>query len=78
MVSSSNSSNICLDLSLSSDSVAFRQGKVWCPFFLFFYGFFTDEDSVMTDAITVTIVVRNFFIFRDSQLLSGRSDELAV
>ncbi|KAB2600488.1 S2-RNase [Pyrus ussuriensis x Pyrus communis] len=78
MASSSNPSNICLDLSLSSDPVAPRQGKVWCPSFLSSHGPLTDEDSVMTDPTTATIVARNLLTPKDSQLLSGRSDELAV
>ncbi|KAB2600109.1 S ribonuclease [Pyrus ussuriensis x Pyrus communis] len=78
MASSSNPSNLCLDLSLSSDPVAPRQGKVWCPSFLSSHGPLTGEDSMMTDATTATIVARNLLTPKDSQLLSGRSDELAV
>ena len=71
-------SNICLDLSLSNDAGAPRQGNVWCPSFLSSSGPFTGEDSVMKDATTATIVARNLLTPRDSRLLLGRSDELAV
>ena len=73
-----NPSNICLDLSLSSDPSAPRQVNVWCPSFLSSNGPLTGEDSVMKDATTATIVARNFLTPKDSRLLSERSDELAV
>ncbi|KAB2611083.1 S2-RNase [Pyrus ussuriensis x Pyrus communis] len=73
-----NPSNLSLELSLSSDPVAPLQGNVWCPSFLSSNGPLTGEDSVMQDATTATIVARNLLTPKDSQLLSGRSDELAV
>ena len=73
-----NPSNLCLDLSLNSDPVVPRQGNVWRPSFLSSNGPLTGEDSMMTDATTATIVARNLLTPKDSRLLSGRSDELAV
>ena len=73
-----NSSNLSLELSLSSDTGAPRQGNVWRPSFLSSNGLLTGEDSVMQDATTATIVARNLLTPKDSRLLSGRSDELAV
>ena len=73
-----NSSNLSLELSLSSDTGAPRQGNVWRPSFFSSNGPLTGEDSVMQDATTATIVARNLLTPKDSRLLSGRSDELAV
>ena len=73
-----NPSNLSLELSLRSDTGVPRQGNVWRPSFLSSNGHLTGEDSVMQDATTATIVARNLLTPRDSQLLSGRSDELAV
>ncbi|KAM2361088.1 hypothetical protein ACFXTH_003408 [Malus domestica] len=63
-------SNICLDLSLMRDTGVLRQGNIWRPSFLSFNGPFTIEDSVMRDAITTMIAVRNLLILRDNRLLS--------
>ncbi|KAM2997270.1 hypothetical protein FF2_043980 [Malus domestica] len=73
-----NPSNICLDLSLSSDTSALRQGNIWCSSFLSSNGPLTVEDSVMRDAITATVVARNLITPRDNRILSRRSDELAI
>ncbi|KAB2635025.1 S ribonuclease [Pyrus ussuriensis x Pyrus communis] len=73
-----NSSNLSLELSLSSDTGAPRQGNVWRPSFFSSNGPLTGEDSVMQDATTATIVAKNLLTPKDSRLLSGRSDELAV
>ncbi|CAN6721380.1 unnamed protein product [Malus baccata var. baccata] len=73
-----NPSNICLDLSLSSDTGAPHQGNVWRPSFLSFNGPLTVEDSVMRDAATATVVAKNLITPRDNRILSRRSDELAV
>ncbi|KAB2595523.1 S ribonuclease [Pyrus ussuriensis x Pyrus communis] len=67
-----------LGIFFSSDTGAPRQGNVWRPSFLSSNGPLTGEDSVMQDATTATIVARNLLTPKDSQLLSGRSDELAV
>ncbi|KAB2628525.1 S ribonuclease [Pyrus ussuriensis x Pyrus communis] len=61
-----------------SDTGVPRQGNVWRPSFLSSNGPLTGEDSVMQDATTATIVARNLLTPKDSRLLSGRSDELAV
>ncbi|KAM1469467.1 hypothetical protein TB1_039458 [Malus domestica] len=71
-------SNICLYLSLSSDTGAPRQGNVWRPSFLSSNGPLTVEDSVMRDVTTTTVVARNLITLRDNRLLSRRSDELVV
>ncbi|KAM1635110.1 hypothetical protein FF1_013192 [Malus domestica] len=73
-----NPSNICLDLSLSSDTGAPHQGNIWRPSFLSSNGLLTIEDSVMRDATTATIVARNLITLRDNRILSRRSDELVV
>ncbi|KAM1184984.1 hypothetical protein PS2_014025 [Malus domestica] len=70
--------NICLDLSLSSDTGAPRQGIIWRPSFLSSNGPLTVEDSVMRDATTATVVARNLITPRDNRLFSRRSDELVV
>ncbi|CAN6719373.1 unnamed protein product [Malus baccata var. baccata] len=70
--------NICLDLSLSSDTGAPRQGNVWRPSFFSSNGPLTVEDSVMRDATTATVVARNLITPKDNRILSRRSDELAV
>ncbi|KAM1241335.1 hypothetical protein ACFX2J_046543 [Malus domestica] len=71
-------SNICLDLSLGSDTSAPCQGNIWCPSFLSSNGPLIIEDSVMKDAIMAMVVHRNLLIPRDNRLLSRWSDELAV
>ena len=73
-----NPSNICLDLSLSSDPGAPRPVNVWCPSFLSSNGPLTGEDSVMRDARTAMVVARNLLTHRDNRLLSRRFDKLAV
>ncbi|KAM1160995.1 hypothetical protein TB2_000138 [Malus domestica] len=71
-------SNICLDLSLISDTGAPCQGNIWPPSFLSSSGPLTVEDSVTRDATTATIIARNLLTPRDNRLLSRRSDELVV
>ncbi|KAB2611237.1 S ribonuclease [Pyrus ussuriensis x Pyrus communis] len=56
----------------------FLDGNIWCPSFLSSNGPLTGEDSVMRDATTAMVVVRNLLTPRDNNLLSRRSDELAV
>ncbi|KAM3016415.1 hypothetical protein FF2_000441 [Malus domestica] len=73
-----NPSNICLDLSLSSDTGAPRQGNIWRPSFSSSNGPLTVEDSVMRDAATATVVARNLITPKDNKILSRRFDELAV
>ncbi|KAM1571575.1 hypothetical protein ACFX13_037326 [Malus domestica] len=73
-----NPSNICLDLSLSSDTGAPRQGNIWRPSFSSSNGLFTVEDSVMRDTATATVIARNLITPKDNRILSRRSDELAV
>ena len=73
-----NPSNICLDLSLSSDAGAPRQGNIWRPSFSSSNGPLTVEDSVMRDATTTMVVARNLITPEDNRMLSRRSDELAV
>ncbi|KAM0987396.1 hypothetical protein ACFXTH_011520 [Malus domestica] len=73
-----NPSNICLDLSLSSDAGAPRQGNIWRPSFSSPNDPFTVKDSVMRDAATATVVARNLITPKDNRILSRRSDELAV
>ncbi|KAM1475664.1 hypothetical protein ACFXTO_037736 [Malus domestica] len=73
-----NPSNICLDLSLRSDTSTPRQGYLWRPSFFSSNGILTVKDSVMRDATTATIVARNLITPRDNRILSRRSDELAV
>ncbi|KAM1829672.1 hypothetical protein ACFX14_022448 [Malus domestica] len=71
-------SNICLVLSLSSDTGAPRQGNIWRPSFSFSNGPLIVEDSVMRDAATATVVARNLITPKDNRILSRRSDELVV
>ncbi|KAM2855216.1 hypothetical protein FF1_025561 [Malus domestica] len=71
-------SNICLDLSLGSDTCASRQGNIWRPSFLSSNGPLTVEDSMMKDAIATTVVARNLLTPRDNRLFSRQSDGLAV
>ncbi|KAM2763240.1 hypothetical protein PS2_014877 [Malus domestica] len=73
-----NPSNICLDLSLSSDAGAPRQDNIWRPSFSSSNGPLTVEDSVMRDTATATVVARNLITPKDNRILSRRSDELAV
>ncbi|KAM1084221.1 hypothetical protein ACFX13_022927 [Malus domestica] len=73
-----NPFNICLDLSISSDIGAPRQGNIWHLSFSSSNGPLTVEDSVMRDAATVTVVARNLITPKDNRILSRRSDELAV
>ncbi|KAM1152217.1 hypothetical protein ACFX19_035468 [Malus domestica] len=73
-----NPSNICLDLSLSSDAGAPRQGNIWRPSFSSPNGPFTVKDSVMRDAATATVVAKNLITPKDNRILSRRSDELAI
>ncbi|KAM1747130.1 hypothetical protein ACFX11_013693 [Malus domestica] len=73
-----NPSNICLDLRLSSDAGAPRQGNIWRPSFSSSNGPLTVEDSVMRDAATATVVARNLITPKDNRILSRRSDELVV
>ncbi|KAM1769019.1 hypothetical protein FF1_046707 [Malus domestica] len=73
-----NPSNICLDLSLSSDTGAPRQGNIWRPSFLSSNGTLTVENFVMRDATMATVVARNLITPRDNRILSQRFDELAV
>ncbi|KAM2529826.1 hypothetical protein PS1_027756 [Malus domestica] len=63
-------SNICLDLSLRSDTGTPRQGNIWSPSFLSSNGLLTVEDSVMRDAITAMVVARNLLTPRDNRLFS--------
>ncbi|KAM1087386.1 hypothetical protein ACFX2B_012769 [Malus domestica] len=71
-------SNICLDLSLGSDTGRPRQGNIWRPSFLSSNGHLTVEDSVIRDAIVATVVARNLLTLRDNRLLLRLSDELAI
>ncbi|CAN6695592.1 unnamed protein product [Malus baccata var. baccata] len=73
-----NPSNICLDLSLSSDAGAPRQGNIWRSSFSSSNGPLTVEDSVMRDAATATVVAINLITPKDNMILSQRSDELVV
>ncbi|KAM2640767.1 hypothetical protein TB1_027114 [Malus domestica] len=72
------SSNICLDLSLGSDTSPQRQGNIWRPSFFSSNGSLTVEDYVKRDATMSTVVARNLLTPRDNRLLLRRSDELAV
>ena len=71
-------SNICLDLSLSTDTDELHQDNIWRPSFLSSNGPLRVGDSVMRDEITATVVVRNFLTPKDNRILSNRSDEAAV
>ncbi|KAM1276209.1 hypothetical protein ACFX2J_028505 [Malus domestica] len=71
-------SNICLDLSLRSDTDEQRQDNIWRPSFLSSNGPLTIVDSVMKNNITATIVARNFLTPKDNRIISKRSDESAV
>ncbi|KAM2075375.1 hypothetical protein ACFX1T_038273 [Malus domestica] len=73
-----NPSNICLDLSLSNDTGAPRQGNIWRPPFSSSNGPLTVEDSVMRDAATAMVVARKLITPKDNRILSRRSDELVV
>ena len=71
-------SNICLDLSLKSDTDEQRQDNIWRPSFLSSNGPLTVGDSVMKNNITATVVARNLLTPKDNRILSNRSDEAAV
>ncbi|KAM1810705.1 hypothetical protein COP2_028046 [Malus domestica] len=71
-------SNICLDLSLRSDTDEQRQDNIWRPSFLSSNGPLTIGDSVMKNNITATVVARNLLTPKDNMIISKRSDESAV
>ena len=71
-------SNICLDLSIMSDTDEQRQDNIWRTSFLSSNGPLTVEDFVMKNNITATVVARNLLTPKDNRILSKRSDELAV
>ncbi|KAM2993786.1 hypothetical protein FF2_045844 [Malus domestica] len=71
-------SNICLDLSLRSDTGVPCQGNIWCTSFLSSNGPLTVEDSVIRDTTTTTVVARNLITPKDNRLYSRWSNELAV
>ena len=71
-------SNICLDLSLRSDTDEQHQDNIWRPSFLSSNGPLTVGDSVMKNDITATVVAKNLLTPKDNRILSKRSDELAV
>ncbi|KAM1044495.1 hypothetical protein ACFX2I_035497 [Malus domestica] len=71
-------SNICLDLSIMSDTGAPRQGNIWRSSFLSSNGPLTVEESMMRDVTMATVVARNLLTPRDNMLLSKRSNKLAV
>ncbi|KAM1815628.1 hypothetical protein FF1_000118 [Malus domestica] len=73
-----NSSNICLDLSLSSGAGVPSQGNIWRPSFSSSNDPLTVDDSIMRDAATAMVVARNLITPEDNRMLSRRSDELAV
>ncbi|KAM1242595.1 hypothetical protein ACFX2G_034935 [Malus domestica] len=70
-------SNICLDLSLRSDTDEQHHDNIWRLSFLSSNGPFTIGDSVMKNNIISTMVARNLLTLKDSRILSKRSDELA-
>ncbi|KAM2277179.1 hypothetical protein ACFXTI_035512 [Malus domestica] len=71
-------SNICLDLSIMSDTGAPRQGNIWHSSFLSSNGPLTVEDSMMRDVTMATVVAKNLLTPRDNMLLSRRSNKLVV
>ena len=71
-------SNICLDLSLRSDTDEQRQDNIWRPSFLSFNDPLTVGDSVMKNNITATMVARNLLTPKDNIILSKRSNEFVV
>ena len=71
-------SNICLDLSLRSDTDEQRQDNIWRPSFSTSNGPLTVGASVMQNNITATVVARNLLTPKDNRILSNRSDEAAV
>ncbi|KAM1013627.1 hypothetical protein FF1_043539 [Malus domestica] len=71
-------SNICLDLSLRSDTDEQRQDNIWRPSFLSYNGHLTVGDSVMKNNITATMVVRNLLAPNDNIIISKRSNESVV
>ncbi|KAM1143021.1 hypothetical protein ACFX2B_031590 [Malus domestica] len=70
--------NICLYLSLGSDTGAQRQGNIWRSSFFSSNSPLIVEDFVMRDATTATVVARKLLTPRDNRLLLRRSDEFAV
>ncbi|KAM2730257.1 hypothetical protein EV1_001533 [Malus domestica] len=60
-------SNICLDLSLRSDTNEQRQDNIWHPSFLSSNGPLTVEGSVMKNNITATVVARNLLTPKDRE-----------
>ncbi|KAM1794699.1 hypothetical protein ACFX11_035154 [Malus domestica] len=71
-------SNICLDLSLRSDTDEQRHDNIWRPSFLSSNGPLTVGDSVMKNNITATVVAKNLLTPKDNKILSKQSDESAV
>ncbi|KAM1264767.1 hypothetical protein ACFX13_035496 [Malus domestica] len=71
-------SNICLDLSLRTNTGELHQDNIWRPSFLSSNDPLTVRDSVMKNNITATVVARNLFTPKDNRILSERSNELAV
>ncbi|KAM2739674.1 hypothetical protein EV2_033767 [Malus domestica] len=71
-------SNICLDLSLRSDTDEQRQDNIWRPSFLSSNGPLTVGDSMMKNNITATVVARILLTLRDNKILSERSEESAI
>ncbi|KAM2424953.1 hypothetical protein ACFX1W_022451 [Malus domestica] len=71
-------SNICLDLSLMTNTGEPHQDNIWRPSFLSSNGPLTVGDYVMKNDLTATLVARNLLTPKDNKILSNRSDELAV
>ena len=71
-------SNICLDLSLRSDTDEQRQDNIWRPSFSSSNGPLMVGDSVMKNNITATVVAKNLLTPKDNRILSNRSDEAVV
>ncbi|KAM2733530.1 hypothetical protein EV2_036945 [Malus domestica] len=71
-------SNICLDLSLRSDTEEQLQDNIWRPSFLSSNGPLTVGDSVMKNNITAIVVARNLLTPKDNRIFSKRSDESTV
>ncbi|KAM1689901.1 hypothetical protein TB2_031159 [Malus domestica] len=72
------SSNICLDLSLRTNTSEPPQDNIWRPSFLSSNGPLTVGDSVMKNDLTATVVARNLLTPKNNRILSNRSDEAAV
>ncbi|KAM2197662.1 hypothetical protein ACFX1Q_001033 [Malus domestica] len=71
-------SNICLDLSLKTNTGEPHQDNIWHPFFLSSNDPLTVGDSVMKNDLTATVVARNLLTPMDNKIFSNRSDEAFV